>query len=51
MAGAFVAAIGIGLIRSFGTIGFPLATEGVMFAIMAIVLLIKPAGLFGRRAA
>ncbi len=48
--GAFVAAIGIGLIRSFGTIGFPLATEGAMFGIMALVLLVKPTGLFGRSA-
>lgn len=50
MAGAFIAAIGIGLIRSFGSIGFPLASEGVMFAIMAIMLLVRPAGLFGRKA-
>ena len=28
--------------------GFPLATEGVTFAIMALVLLVKPAGLFGK---
>ena len=49
MGGAFIAAIGIGLIRSFGTIGFPLASEGVMFALMAIVLLIKPTGLFGQK--
>ncbi len=46
--GAFIAAVLIGLIRAFGTIGFPLATEGVTFAIMALVLLIKPTGLFGR---
>lgn len=51
MGGAFIAAIGIGMIRSFGTIGFPLASEGVMFAIMALVLLIKPTGLFGGRPA
>jgi branched-subunit amino acid ABC-type transport system permease component len=36
------------MIRAFGTVGFPLATEGVTFAIMALVLLVKPAGLFGK---
>ena len=49
IAGAFVGAIIIGLIRAFGTVGFPLATEGVTFAIMGIVLLINPAGLFGKQ--
>ena len=48
IAGAFVGAILIGMIRAFGTVGFPLATEGVTFAIMALVLLVKPAGLFGK---
>lgn len=46
--GAFMAAVLIGLIRAFGTIGFPLATEGVTFGIMVLVLLIKPTGFFGR---
>jgi len=48
IAGAFIGAILIGLIRAFGTVGFPLATEGVTFAIMGLVLLLKPSGLFGR---
>jgi branched-chain amino acid transport system permease protein len=47
--GAFVASILVGLTRSFGSIGFPLFTDGAMFAFMALVLLIKPTGLFGRR--
>lgn len=46
--GAFVAAIIIGLTRSFGSIGFPLFVDGVMFLIMALVLIFKPSGLFGR---
>ena len=46
--GAFVAAIIIGLTRSFGSIGFPLFVDGVMFLIMALVLVFKPSGLFGR---
>jgi branched-chain amino acid transport system permease protein len=49
IAGAFVAAILVGITRSFGSIGFPLFTDGTMFVFMALVLLIKPTGLFGRR--
>ncbi|HEX2114958.1 MAG TPA: branched-chain amino acid ABC transporter permease [Alphaproteobacteria bacterium] len=51
IAGAFVAAILLGLTRAFGSIGFPLFTEGVMFLLMAIILLVKPSGLFGQREA
>ena len=47
--GAFAASILVGLTRSFGSIGFPLFTDGAMFVFMALVLLIKPTGLFGRR--
>jgi branched-chain amino acid transport system permease protein len=47
--GAFVASIVIGLTRSFGSVGFPLFTEGLIFAMTALVLLLKPSGLFGRR--
>jgi branched-chain amino acid transport system permease protein len=46
--GAFVAAITIGLIRSFGSLGFPLFTEGLMYVFMVVVLIAKPTGLFGR---
>ena len=48
VAGALVGALLIGLVRSFGTIGFPLFTEGLMFLIMAVVLVVKPSGLFGK---
>ena len=48
VAGALVGSLLIGLVRSFGTIGFPLFTEGLMFLLMAIVLVLKPSGLFGR---
>jgi branched-chain amino acid transport system permease protein len=50
VAGALVGSLLIGLVRSFGTIGFPLFTEGLMFLIMAIVLVVKPSGLFGKEA-
>src|SRR5882757_1176713 len=46
--GAFVASLLIGFTRSFGSIGFPLFVDGVMFLIMALVLIFKPSGLFGR---
>jgi branched-chain amino acid transport system permease protein len=46
--GALAGSLLIGLIRSFGSIGFPLFTEGIMFLFMALVLVIKPSGLFGK---
>lgn len=48
IAGAFVAALILGITRSFGSIGFPFFVDGVMFMIMALVLIFKPSGLFGR---
>ena len=47
VAGALVGALLIGLVRSFGTIGFPLFTDGLMFLFMTAVLIVKPSGLFG----
>ena len=47
--GALAAALILGFTRSFGSIGFPLFVEGAMFAIMALVLLLRPSGLGGRR--
>lgn len=46
--GALVAALLLGLTRSFGAIGFPLFTEGLMFLLMVAVLVFRPQGLFGR---
>ena len=46
--GALVGALLIGLVRSFGSIGFPLFTEGLMFVFMTVILIVKPSGLFGR---
>lgn len=48
--GALAAAILLGFVRSFGSIGFPLFTDGLMFLIMGLVLVFKPAGLFGGKA-
>ncbi len=49
--GAFIAALLIGFTRAFGAIGFPLFVDGTMFALMAIVLVVKPNGLLGTRVA
>ncbi len=49
--GALVAALLIGFIRAFGAIGFPLFVDGIMFGMMALVLIFKPSGLFGREPA
>ncbi len=46
--GAFIAAVMIGFIRSFGSIGFPLFVDGIVFGLMALVLMLKPSGLLGR---
>ena len=49
--GALVGSIMIGLIRTFGSLGFPLFTEGLMYVFMVLVLIMKPTGLFGKEVA
>lgn len=48
VSGALVGALMIGLVRSFGSIGFPLFVEGIMFLAMALILILKPSGLLGK---
>ena len=48
--GAIVTGFGLGLIEGLTKVFYPEASATVIFIIMAIVLLIKPAGLFGRAA-
>ena len=48
--GAIVTGFGLGLIEGLTKVFFPEASNTVIFIIMAIVLLIRPAGLFGRTA-
>ncbi len=48
VSGALVGALLIGLVRSFGSIGFPLFVEGLMFLAMALILILKPSGLLGK---
>ena len=45
--GAIVTGFGLGLIEGLTKVFYPEASSTVIFVIMAIVLLIKPAGLFG----
>lgn len=49
--GALIAALLIGFTRAFGAIGFPLFVDGIMFGMMALVLIVKPSGLLGREVA
>jgi branched-chain amino acid transport system permease protein len=49
--GAFVGSLLIGLIRTFGSVGFPLFTEGLMYLFMVMVLIARPTGLFGKEVA
>jgi len=51
IAGALVAALLVGLLRGFGTIGFPNFTDGMIYAAMILILVFRPQGLFGRRTA
>jgi branched-chain amino acid transport system permease protein len=48
--GAIVTGFGLGLIEGLTKVFFPEASNTVIFVIMAVVLLIRPAGLFGRSA-
>jgi branched-chain amino acid transport system permease protein len=48
VSGALLGALLIGMLRSFGSIGFPLFVEGIMFLGMGLVLFLKPSGLLGK---
>src|SRR6266704_3300444 len=48
--GAIVTGFALGLVEGLTKVFFPEASNTVIFVIMAIVLLIRPAGLFGRSA-
>src|ERR1700741_2258663 len=47
--GAVVTGFGLGVVEGLTKVFFPEASNTVVFVIMAIVLLVRPAGLFGRR--
>ena len=48
--GAILTGFGLGIIEGLTKVFFPEASNTVIFVIMAIVLMIRPAGLFGRGA-
>ena len=49
ISGAFLASIIIGMARSFGAVAMPLFTDGIMFLIMVLVLVMKPEGIMGKK--
>jgi branched-subunit amino acid ABC-type transport system permease component len=46
--GAFVGALIVGVLTSFGILLFPVFELFIIFVVMALVLMIKPEGLFGK---
>jgi branched-chain amino acid transport system permease protein len=48
--GSVITGVGLGVIEGLTKVFYPEASSTVIFIIMAIVLLLKPAGLFGRTA-
>jgi len=48
--GSIVTGFGLGVIEGFTKVFYPEASNTVIFVIMALVLLVRPSGLFGRRA-
>jgi branched-chain amino acid transport system permease protein len=46
--GSILTGLGLGVIEGFTRVFYPEASSTVVFVIMAIVLLIRPAGLFGK---
>jgi branched-chain amino acid transport system permease protein len=46
--GSIVTGLGLGVIEGFTRVFYPEASATVVFVIMAIVLLVRPAGLFGK---
>ena len=46
--GSILTGLGLGVIEGLTKVFYPEASSTVVFVIMAIVLLIRPAGLFGK---
>ncbi|HEY1092561.1 MAG TPA: branched-chain amino acid ABC transporter permease, partial [Burkholderiaceae bacterium] len=46
--GSIITGLGLGVIEGFTRVFYPEASATVVFIIMAIVLMIRPAGLFGK---
>jgi branched-chain amino acid transport system permease protein len=48
--GSIVTGLGLGLVEALTKVYYPEASAVVIFLVMVIVLLVRPAGLFGRSA-
>jgi branched-chain amino acid transport system permease protein len=48
--GSIATGLGLGVIEGLTKVFYPEASNTVVFVIMALVLLVRPAGLFGREA-
>jgi branched-chain amino acid transport system permease protein len=46
--GSIITGFGLGLVEGLTKVFYPEASATVIFVIMVLVLLVKPAGLFGR---
>jgi branched-chain amino acid transport system permease protein len=46
--GSIVTGLGLGLLEGLTKVFYPEASSVIIFVIMAIVLLLRPAGLFGK---
>ncbi|CAM5213033.1 Branched-chain amino acid transport system permease protein OS=Castellaniella defragrans OX=75697 GN=HNR28_002444 PE=3 SV=1 [Castellaniella defragrans] len=46
--GSIVTGLGLGIVEGFTKVFWPEASSTVVFIIMVIVLLLRPAGLFGK---
>jgi branched-chain amino acid transport system permease protein len=47
--GSILTGVALGIVEGLTKVFYPEASNTVIFVIMAIVLLVRPAGLFGRR--
>jgi len=50
LAGAVIAGFGLGIVEGLTKLVYPTASSMVIFVVMVVVLLVKPAGIFGREA-
>jgi branched-chain amino acid transport system permease protein len=48
LAGSIIAGFGLGIVEGMTKLFYPAASTTVIFAVMVFVLLVKPAGIFGR---
>ena len=46
--GALVGSLLVGLVNAFGILAFPSLAVVLTFALMAVILIVRPWGLFGR---